>query len=114
MLKVVALLARKPGMSREDFIHHYETVHAPLARRLLPQMADYKRNYVDLGGAIIGPGTSTPDFDSVTEIWFHSRADLEAMLAPNAIPAIGEEIARDEDKFLNRGKTRFFVVEEHA
>lgn len=77
-------------------------------------MADYKRNYVDLGGAIIGLGTSAPDFDSATEIWFRSRADLEAMLALNAIPAIGEEIARDEEKFLDRGKTRFFVVEEHA
>lgn len=114
MLKVIALLARKPGMSREAFIQHYESTHAPLGRRLFPQMVHYKRNYVDLSGAIIGPDAAPPDFDSVTEIWFRSRADFEAMLASHADPAIGHQIDSDEENFLDRGKTRFFIVEEHG
>ena len=114
MLKVVALLARKQGMSRDAFIRHYENTHAPLARRLFPQMLDYRRNYVDLAGAIIATGASVPDFDSVTEIWFRDRSDYEAMLASHADPAIGLLIDQDEENFLDRSKTRFFVVEEHG
>ncbi len=99
-------------MSRDEFIRHYETSHVPLALRLFPTIARYQRNYVDLKGAIIALETAPPDFDSITELWFETRADYEAMLAANADPDIGRQIARDEDMFLDRGKTRFFVVEE--
>ena len=115
MFKVIALLARKPGMSREAFIRHYETTHAPLGRKLFPQMVGYRRNYVDLTGAIIAAGAGAPDFDVVTEIWFSDRASYEAMLASHASdPAVGSLIDQDEENFLDRSKTRFFIVEEHG
>lgn len=31
MVKMVTLLKRRPGMSMEDFIHHYETKHARIS-----------------------------------------------------------------------------------
>jgi len=34
MFKVIALLSKKPGLSRDDFIEYYETKHVPLARKL--------------------------------------------------------------------------------
>jgi len=36
MVKTIALIKRKPGLSREEFIRHYEEVHAPLALKHVP------------------------------------------------------------------------------
>ena len=114
MLKVIALLTRKRGMSRNDFIMHYESMHVPLVRKLFPQILDYRRNYVELSGAIIAPDAAPPDFDSITEIWFRNRDAYDAMLAARAKPSIGGQIDREEENFLDRTKTRFFIVEEHG
>jgi uncharacterized protein (TIGR02118 family) len=112
MFKVIALLTRKPGISREAFIEYYETRHVPLIRSLFPDIADYRRNYVDLTGAIIADGTTAPDFDSVTELWFPDRKGYDAMLKAHFETDAGERVAKDEENFLDRSKTRFFIVEE--
>ena len=112
MFKVIALLTRKPGITRQAFIEYYESKHVPLILSLFPYVADYRRNYVDLTGAIISDGTTAPDFDSVTELWFHNRADYEKMLSAHGTTDAGEKVARDEENFLDRSKTRFFIVEE--
>ena len=112
MLKVIALLTRKPGMSRNAFIVYCESMHVPLVSRLFPQILDYRRNYVELAGAFVAPGAAPPDFDSISEIWFRNRDDYDAMLAAHANPSIGSQIDRDEENFLDRSKTRFFMVEE--
>ena len=46
MLKLIALISAKPDISREAFIKHYETSHAPLVKRLLPMIAEYGRSFV--------------------------------------------------------------------
>ena len=33
MIKMIAILKRKPGMTMEEFIDHYENVHAPMNKR---------------------------------------------------------------------------------
>jgi uncharacterized protein (TIGR02118 family) len=114
MFKVVALLARKASLSRDEFIAYYETRHAPLIRSKFPWIVDYRRNFIDMDGAILAPGMAAPDFDVITELWFRDRADYERMLAAHAIPKVGEAIADDEANFLDRTKTRFFVVEERG
>ena len=44
MIKTIAMIRRKPGISREDFIRHYEEVHAPLGQKHFG-FARYVRNY---------------------------------------------------------------------
>ena len=39
MIKVVTLLTRKPGMSREAFIEHYETHHRKIGEKYLSGFA---------------------------------------------------------------------------
>jgi uncharacterized protein (TIGR02118 family) len=107
MFKVIILVTRKPGMSPADFAHHYETVHVPLVKRLVPQLVEYRRNFVE-------PGAGAPDFDAVTEMWFHDRAGYEALTALNADPIKGALLAEDAMKFMDAPKTRIFVVEEHG
>jgi uncharacterized protein (TIGR02118 family) len=111
---VIALLAKKPGMPHEDFVRYYETRHVPLIRSCFQGIRDYRRNFISLDGAIMAPGMAAPDFDVVTELWFDDRAAYEAMLAAHGRPDVGGRIAEDEENFLDRSRTRFFVVEERS
>ena len=115
MFKVIALIKSKPGLSRADFVHHYETSHAPLARKCFPQIVQYRRNFIQLEGAFIYPGTTEPDFDSVTEIWYRDRAAYDDMLgAPFFRAQSRETIEGDERKFLDQSMTRFFIVDQRG
>jgi uncharacterized protein (TIGR02118 family) len=114
MFKVIVLIARKAGLSREDFMHHYETVHVPLVRKLVPQLVEYRRNYVDPAEMVVMPGAATPDFDSVTEMWFRDRAGYEELTTLNADPVKGALLAEDAALFLDAAMTRMFVVGEHG
>ena len=114
MFKVIALLSKKAGLSREKFIEYYETKHVPLIRSLLPGIREYRRSFVDLNGAIIAPGTTAPDFDVLTELWFDDRKSYEEMLAIFSGPNVGPRIGADEENFLDRSKTRFVVVDEYG
>jgi hypothetical protein len=114
MMKVIALIARKPGMSRAEFIDYYESNHAPLAQRIFPQFIQYRRNFIDLTGAIMAPGIPGPDFDSVTEIWYRDRAAYDEMLNSHFSAAYQETVEQDERKFMDRSLTRFFHVDERG
>ena len=74
MFKVIALIARRPDMTRAEFLDYYANNHVKLVWRVFPWTADYRRNFIDLTQTIMAPGIAAPDFDSVTEMWFHDRA----------------------------------------
>ncbi|MQY20534.1 EthD domain-containing protein [Nocardia macrotermitis] len=103
MFKVVALLVRKAGVSREELIAHYEDHHVPLVTSLAPGPIDYRRNYV------VSDGVSG-DFDVMTELTFLDRAAYEAWVGVMYAPGSG--VAADEETFLDRSRTRSFVVDE--
>jgi len=54
------------------------------------------------------------DFDVVTELGFPDRAAFLAWMAQLSGPGVGEQVAADEAKFLDRSRTRAYVVEEHV
>lgn len=111
MIKVIALLRTKPGLSRAEFIAYYETRHAPLILSLLPGIVDYRRNYVDRSGAFQS-GVALIDFDSATEMRFADRAAYDRFLAHAARPDVARAIAEDEENVFDRAATRMFVVDE--
>ena len=108
-VKTVTLLARKPGLSLEDFKRHYETVHVPGARERIPALAraDYRRNF--LGDK--RPGAPV-DFDVVTEMTFASEAEYAEMRKSLADPVISAWVREDVAKFADPSKTRTYVVDE--
>ena len=112
MFKAIALLTCKPGLPRHDFVHYYEHNHAKLIWSLFPWIVEYRRNYVDVEGAIVFPNAKLPDFDVITELWFENRAGYDRMLSDHENPEVGGAIARDEENCFDRTKTRFFAVEE--
>jgi uncharacterized protein (TIGR02118 family) len=111
MVKGIALLKRKSGLSREEFRRHYEEVHAPLAKRLFPSIKKYVRNYVTIKPFPARAGE--PEFDCITEQWFGSMEGFQAMVDASAGEA-GRVIRDDEKELLDRTKTVYLIVEEIA
>jgi hypothetical protein len=112
MFKVIAYVTRKPGISRDEFKRGYESMLVPHMRKTFPQIAKYKRNYVDPSVAIIVPGATLPAIDSVTEIWYQTRADFDSMMNAFSDPKVFATVDAIEEKFLDRSKTCVVMVEE--
>src|SRR5258708_5469793 len=81
MIKIMFLLKKKAGLSDADFRQRYEAEHAPLTKKLFPQLLGYKRSYVRLEGGKLFQGEGPLPFDAIAEIHFQDRASLDAALA---------------------------------
>ena len=111
MIKRITLIKAKEGMSLSDFRAYYETHHAPLAKRLFPMVADYRRSFIT--EVVRHPdGVPYPGFDVVTENWFASEADLKAFTEQIKRPEVRAELLADEAKFTQVDKTWSFIVDE--
>jgi uncharacterized protein (TIGR02118 family) len=107
MIKVMALIKRKPTVSHEEFVRHYEEVHAPLALKLFPMIKRYVRNH------IMAPlGAPEADFDCITEFWFDSPESAQAVVDIR-MSAAGKPI-RDEETFMDMSKMVSFLVDERV
>jgi uncharacterized protein (TIGR02118 family) len=109
MIKVFGYLKRKPNLSAQEFADYYEDNHVPLVLSNAHMPLVYKRNYIQRGDAFNIEGDEI-GFDCMTELVFADRDDLLAW-----ITSLGsDEIARDEENFIDRAKTRAYVVEERT
>jgi len=106
MVKAIALIKRKPGLSREEFRKHYEEVHAPMALKYLPSFKRYVRNYV-----ITPPGGEEPEFDCITEIWYDDMQGYQESLGFYGTDA-GRILREDDESISDTSKFFFFLVEE--
>jgi hypothetical protein len=113
MLKVFAFLVRREGMAMQDFIEHYETQHVPLVLRFVPPPLVYKRNYLQRGHGFNKEGEAI-GFDAVTEQVWADRAALDAWMAGLSAPGVGEQIVADEERFLDRSRTLYYVIDERV
>ena len=102
MVKVIVLLHRRPGMSREEFRRYWRETHAPLILGL-PGLRRLVLNYA----LPTGPNEA-PACDGISEDWFESA---EAMQAAFTSPA-GRAVAADGPNFLDMSKVQMIVVEE--
>jgi uncharacterized protein (TIGR02118 family) len=106
MPKLMLFVRRKPGMTREAFREHYETVHAPLALANMTGLDRYVRNYT-VGFA----GQPEPAYDCVTEMWFSDPVAFSETMAWMRSPA-SQELHDDEELFIDRSSMTAFFVEE--
>jgi uncharacterized protein (TIGR02118 family) len=110
MIKIIAIIRRKPGLTLEEFSSYYFDQHAPLARRTIPpEVNDVIVRYVQSHAIALGSGA--PPFDCVTEIAF---ADLEGMQrwvewynGPD-----GAVLRDDEERFMDRAARVVLVSDE--
>jgi len=114
VFKTIALLKRKPGMSRADFIDYYENHHSRLIRELQPQILDYRRNFINRDDGFISTAAQEPDFDVITEMWYADRASYEEAMTVWNDPQLTERRVNDEMQFLDINKITFFIVDERS
>ena len=107
-MKTLALIARRPDLSRAEFRDHYEDVHAPLAvRTLLEGTTRYVRHH--LRDTLFG----RPAFDVVTAFWYRDAAAAAEIMRRTETPA-GEAIRQDELTFMDKPANTFFAVTERV
>ncbi|VVN56894.1 hypothetical protein PS687_02501 [Pseudomonas fluorescens] len=73
-VKRCGFLTKRNDMTKEQFINHWQQVHAVLCQKV-PGLKRYAVNYIDRD---VFP--SFP-FDGFSELWFESRESYEAMLS---------------------------------
>jgi hypothetical protein len=108
MVKMVFLLKRHPGMSREDFLKYYENHHARLGEKYVPNAVRYVRRFLDpLPGA-----PPEMQYDVLTELWFANQAEMDKALKLLADPKIHAEIQADEEVLFDRPAMLAYVITE--
>lgn len=112
--KFISFMARRPDVSVEAFRDYYETVHARIGEEISAKVgvSRYFRRYVDR--LPYGQDVDTHDFvyDVITEVWFDNREDFERVVGSVPRGALPDGVASDEERFLDRSKTRFVTVTE--
>lgn len=113
MIKVVTLLTRKSGLSREAFIEHYKTHHKRIGEKYLSGFAvKYQRRYLTVADTPNHASNELP-FDVLMEIWFPDQLTMDAAMALIASESAQEEIVADEERLFDRGLIRSYMVEEY-
>jgi uncharacterized protein (TIGR02118 family) len=105
MLKVIALLKRKLGLSVEAFQSHWREHHAPLVVKL-PGLISYVQSHALLQGYAKGELL----FDGISEKWF---ADANAYAQSQTSRAWSEALEA-EAAFLNQSRTVRMPVDVHV
>lgn len=98
MTKIIALISRRPGLSREQFLEQWQVEHPRYVRKL-PGLRRYVQN------PAIEHRRPWP-YDGAAELWFD---DLPAVAAAFDSPA-ADALREHEEGFI--GKLEWFVCNE--
>ena len=114
MVKFIAGIKRKPGMTAREFHRYWREAHAPLVQSV-PEFFGYVRKYVQSHAVERSSGTlagfDIATFDGIVELWFDSIEDAEkAFTAPRYL----ELIRPDEKKFIDLSSAKVVIAEEVA
>lgn len=110
MIKMIAILKRRPGMSFADFKKHYETSHVPLVSGMMGKhLKAYVRNYSD--GPNPFPVGRANEFDCVTEFHYDSMEELMAAAAEVEKPENAPLVREDERRFLDIDNVVVYVAD---
>jgi uncharacterized protein (TIGR02118 family) len=90
MIKLIAFLKRKPGMTMEDFKKRWVDEHTKISSRM-PGLLGY---YVNINIAN-QPDNREPNYDGTAELWWNSVEEMEAAFASE----IGVAAGKDADQF---------------
>jgi uncharacterized protein (TIGR02118 family) len=108
MVKMFAILRRKPGTTVEEFRDHWKNRHGPLILsrpNLARHIVRYEQHPRHRGDAMSG----TKGVDGVAVQWFNSIDDFIAFCSE---PEYAEYIAPDEKRFLDVDTIEFLITDE--
>lgn len=92
MVKLIAFLKRKPGMTMAEFEHRWVVEHTKISAQM-PGLLGYRINIATERQ----PGGSAPLYDGTAELWWESIDAMEAAFASE----IGRAAGADADLFAD-------------
>lgn len=105
MIKIIAIVKRKPGMAVEPFQEYWRTQHADVVRTL-PGVRRYVQSHTLLAGYRKGE----PAWDGIAELSFDSTDALRALRGTPEQAAVDA----DEARFLDRSAMKMLATDEHV
>jgi uncharacterized protein (TIGR02118 family) len=106
MYKIISVLARKPDQSVEEFVKHWEEVHAPLVKSV-PGVVRYTLSIVKNSSTRTdGVGALKLPADGFPELWFEDLASLQKAAVSDEV----KTVLKDGTLFV--GREIDFVVQE--
>ena len=124
MVKFIALMKRREGMSFEDFKNYYKSNHSQL-RAALPTSTvpvQPKSKCIKTERQFLMPmdhpidnataGREANRYDVVLEKWYETMEDLEEDMAFLSHKDVWPIYLEDENKLFDRRYSRCYVVEE--
>jgi len=102
VIKVIAVLYKRPDIARQEFVRCWREVHAPLAEGM-----EGVRRYV-INPTLEAFAMGEPSFDGVAELWFDDAAAARSAFAS----PVGIATTQDVAKFAQPEKTQIVIAEE--
>jgi uncharacterized protein (TIGR02118 family) len=112
-------IRRRDDVQPEEFHRYWSEEHGPLARQLLePQnLRRYVQTHTldtDLNAQLAAARGTVEAFDGVAELWWDSLDDLLAALSSEDGQRANAELAEDEARFIDLGRSSLFLAEEQV
>lgn len=116
MIKIIAVLKRKKGTTREEFRQHYEASHAEMAKKYMGHLlVEYRRNYLPELPRLTDPenGLQYDDLgpDVITEICIRDEAAVKEFYEIFGDDNLQKMFVDDEKRFLDRDISRWGIAE---
>jgi uncharacterized protein (TIGR02118 family) len=103
VVKMIGKVYAKEGMSREAFVNHWLTKHAPMVKQMF---GDKLKKYII--SIVASTDGEEPGYQGKAELWFDNMADVQAgMSSPTA-----KETIADQANWAR--KITMVIVEEHT
>jgi uncharacterized protein (TIGR02118 family) len=120
MIKLVFMIRRREGMTREEFQCYWREEHAQLVMRHAGVLR--VRRYVqthardtDLDDALAGSRGSEPrQYDGVAELWWDSIDDLAQAAGSEEGQTAQQALLEDERRFIDVANSPIWLGEEIA
>lgn len=105
MIKVLALLTRKDGISHTEFVRHWFNIHGPLALAV-PGIRRYVQSHITGTRSRPDIPELDVDVDGIAELWYD---DMESFERAAGTPEM-KRLTDDGALFIGRIKT--YLIEE--
>jgi uncharacterized protein (TIGR02118 family) len=117
VLKITFCLRRLSSLTQQQFLDYWHDNHAPLVRKHAAalRIARYIQlvpEETPLSAPMMKARGAPEPFDGVAELWFASRADLEASLRDREASAAGRELLEDERRFIDLARSPLWYSRE--
>ena len=105
MIKVLALLTRRPELTHAQFVKHWLEVHGPLAHAV-PGVRRYVQSHID--GTRTRPDIPETDVevDGIAELWYDDEAAMQRAVASPEMKRL------TDDGALIIGRIKTYIIDE--